>query len=154
MTAIDWSRTTHFKPSEWPAGTLERMEPELLHAVFELRKRCGASMIPSPLYDAHVRTTGTSRHSTQGGKRLSDATDIFVTSWPGVWKAWNEALKLPFGGIGLYADTQLGKPMPMLHLDMRPERVMWVRHSKTEYVYFNNNPMAFFAAINKYCRGA
>lgn len=60
------------------------------------------------------------------------------------------AQQLSFGGIGLYLDTQLGdKEMPMIHLDMRGERVMWVRY-KGIYYYYNNDPIEFFRILSAY----
>lgn len=156
MSEIDWAQTKYFAPHEWPAGVLPQMNPELLHEVFELRSRVSSAgaMTPSPLHDAHVRATGSSRHSTNNGQRLSDATDLFVASWTGLWEVWREAQRLGFGGIGVYADTRIaGKPRPMVHLDMRPERVLWLRHSGAQYVYYNSDPIAFFRAVADHCKG-
>lgn len=156
MSEIDWGRTQHFSPDEWPEGVLPKMNPELLHELFKLRARVSnyAAMTPSPLPDAHVRATGSSRHSTNNGQRLSDATDIFLASWKGLWEVLREAQRMNFGGIGVYADTRIaGKPSPMVHLDMRPERVLWLRHSGAQYVYYNSDPIAFFRAVADHCKG-
>ena len=151
MSKIDWTLTKNFKASEWPGRVTRKMEPSLFHELFSLRNEvpdwCG--MIPSPLAEAHVRAEGSSRHSTKGNTRLSDATDLFV-SWKALWPIFNEAQRHSFGGIGLYLDTHLGgKDMPMIHLDMRSDRLIWVRY-KGVYYYYNNDPIEFFRILSTY----
>ncbi|MBE0505885.1 MAG: hypothetical protein IBX50_04085 [Marinospirillum sp.] len=151
MQKIEWKRTKRFKPSEWPGDATEHMNPDLFNELFLLRDLVPSwcSMRPSPVYGAHVRPDGSSRHSTNGNSRLSDATDLFA-SWKAVWLIWQQACRMDFGGIGLYLDTQLGgKQMPMIHLDMRKNRVMWVRHNG-QYYYYENDPVIFFKIIAEY----
>jgi len=149
----NWSITDRFKRSEWPGDAADRLDPILMHAVFRLRDRVPSwcAMTPSPLYEGHIREKGGgSRHSTKGGERLSDATDLFLPSWKAAFLVWQEAQQMRFGGIGLYTDTVLGgEPTPMLHLDMRPGRLMWVRDETHGYVYFAANPRLFFEILSK-----
>lgn len=152
-STINFDSIKHFSANEWPAGTLPAMEAKIILALSEVRAKLPADhrMQPSPLFAAHVRTHGTSRHSTQGGKRLSDATDIFV---PGGWgharAAWLEAQRHEdIGGIGFYLDRWLGEPgniVPMLHFDCRPGRMLWVCKGN-EYVYFHSDPRRFFTLM-------
>jgi hypothetical protein len=147
---IDWTTTPYFKPEEWPDGTLEHMDGKLFEELFKLRAVSKKPMTPSPLYSAHVREVGNSRHSTQNYTRLSDATDMFLYSWKDAYTVWLQAVSMDFGGIGLYVDTVLdGKPRPMIHLDMRPNRILWIRHNKNEYVYYHKDPQKFLEILSK-----
>ena len=151
---LDWSLFDHFSASEWPDGTLEYMDANIIKVVSKLREELpdDYAMIPSPRKDAHVRHGYSgSRHSTKGTTRLSDATDIFM-SWDHIWKAWATAVQInDIGGLGIYTDTRYGwKSMPMLHIDTRPSypKVLWVR-SKGQYIYYNSNPVEFFKALGE-----
>lgn len=146
----DWDSTTFFKASEWPRDAAECLSPILLHEIFRLRERVPfhCRMTPSPVYEGHIRFKGGSRHSTDRGTRQPDASDLFLTSWRAAFIIWEEALQMNFGGIGLYTDTQLGgHARPMIHLDMRPERLMWVRSAEHGYVYFDSNPKLFLRIL-------
>jgi hypothetical protein len=154
---LDWSTIQRFRAGEWPDGTLQHMDGRLIRVLDRIRNRLpkGHSMTPSPLRGAHVRESGTSRHSTQGGRRLSDATDIFMR-WSTVWDAWAECLRDPaVGGLGIYVDTFLGdatRTRPMLHIDLRPERLMWVCWRVTSrvdpfYTYHHLNPLEFHKVL-------
>lgn len=151
MSKINWGLTKNFKAKEWPGRVTRKMDANLFHELFKLRSNvpswCG--MTPSPIIEAHVRQEGTSRHSTENGMRLSDATDLFV-SWKALWPIFKMAQQLSFGGIGLYLDTQLGgKEMPMIHLDMRDNRLVWVRYNGV-YYYYDNDPIEFFRVLSAY----
>jgi len=37
--------------------------------------------------------------------------------------------------------------MPMMHLDMRSDRLMWVRNADDGYVYFVNDPQLFLEIL-------
>jgi len=109
------------------------------------------SFYPSPVYGAHVRTVGTSRHSTQGGERLSDATDFFV-EWKHAWKALEELRRIPeIGGLGIYTDMMfkgVEGDYCMFHIDNRPERIEWVswrtdRNDSNKYVYLHSDPIMY-----------
>lgn len=149
---INFDAIKHFSANEWPAGALSLMEAKIILATAEIRAKLPADhrMKPSPLFAAHVRTSGTSRHSTQNGKRLSDATDIFMFDWAHARAAWLEAQRHEdIGGIGFYLDRWMGDPTnitPMLHFDCRPERMLWVCKDN-EYVYFHSDPRRFFTLM-------
>lgn len=124
----------HFTPDEWPNGVLAHIDPALIGQLDELRERLGRPIYPSPLAGAWTRFDGssTSRHYAVG--RLADAGDVFPEG--DIRDAWLAAQALPFGGIGVYFDTTYQhKPWPMLHLDLRPERVLWARIGRTRYIY-------------------
>ena len=166
LAAIDWAETTRFDPDEWPmiesgehAGdsVLAHMSPAVIEALVDLRDALPADHVinPSPVWQAHVRYSGTSRHSLElgGSARHSDATDVFL-AWRHVWLAWALAQRIQdIGGIGLYLDTHLdGKSRPMLHIDTRPERLLWVRYTiqgEPRYVYLHREPATFFSVIAK-----
>lgn len=133
-----FQKIRHFKPAEWPPGVLEHLDPALIGQLDELRQRLGRPIYPSPLAGAWARFDGstTSRHYAVG--RLSDAGDIFPAG--DVREAWLIAQDLPFGGIGIYFDTLYqNRPWPMLHLDLRPNRVLWARVSRNRYIYPANS---------------
>lgn len=149
-SSLDWSKVKFFTANEWPPGTLEHMSAELIQVLDEIRQKLprGHAIEPSGLFEAHVRHThGNSRHETKGGSRLSDATDFFM-QWGTVWDAWKEAQRHPkVGGIGIYFDSVTGRPF--MHIDLRPERILWVRHAG-KYTYFNQNPIEFFKVLTEH----
>lgn len=146
-TELDWSKIVFFSPGEWPDGTLEHMSAELIQVLDEIRQSLPPrhGMQPSGLYESHVRhTDGNSRHETKSGTRLSDATDFFM-QWSTVWTAWLLAQRNPkVGGIGIYFDSITGRPF--MHIDLRPERMLWVR-DQGKYTYFHKNPTEFFKVL-------
>jgi hypothetical protein len=155
-SAIDWSLIHRLSPDEWPDGVLERMDGRVIQALGLIRSQIPDSheIIPSPVPGAHVRDTGTSRHST-AGNRLSDATDVFM-AWPHVWAALQIARRTAWiGGIGLYTDMMLrGREgdYAMLHIDLRPQRLEWVawrksRNHPTQYVYLHADPLKYHRII-------
>ena len=152
MQNTDWSLTSKFSSSEWPSRVAEALDPKLMHELFRLRGAVPDScyMVPSPLFAAHIRNEGNSRHSTKKGTRQSDATDLFMGSWKAAFTIWGKAIEMNFGGIGLYTDTQLGgKRRPMIHLDMRDDRLMWVRDAVHGYVYYKNDPFTFLMILSQ-----
>ena len=151
---IKWSTIDHFSPGEWPVGVLDQMDSGVIFALDTVRNEAGVIMRPSPVPEAHVRDSGASRHSTQGGTRLSDATDVFVwDSWEDALKVWQEAQRVPeLGGIGIYVNRKWGEPMPMLHFDCRPDRLLWVCRTnpttgKDQYIYLHSDPVLFFEVL-------
>lgn len=149
---LNWSEINFFNAEEWPSGTLPHMSARLIYVLDEIRAKLpkGHTMQPSGLAEAHVRHThGNSRHETKGGTRLSDATDVFM-QWNTVWAAWLEAQRHPeVGGLGIYFDSITGRPF--MHIDLRPERMLWVRH-EGKYTYFHHNPIAFFKVLAEHGR--
>ena len=128
---LDWGELPNFSPEEWPGGVLSQMSADLVLCVQEVRRHTGP-LYPSPVAGAHVRDSGASRHSTEGGERLSDATDLFC-EWRHVSDIVAEALAHPgINGIGLYNAMIFrgGEPgdWAMVHLDARPpsEAACWL----------------------------
>src|SRR5690554_5649187 len=122
-----------FTQSEWPEGVLQQMSPRPIEALFALRNTLPADcgLIPSPVYGAHVRKQGTSRHSIQNGTRLSDATDFFAKREYALL-VWQNMIRLSgVNGIGIYQHSFYNGSLDgftMFHLDTRPadEFAMWV----------------------------
>ena len=157
---LDWKAIDRFSADEWPDGVLDRMDPQVIQTLANIRNKLpdDHAMIPSPVPAAHVRTTGESRHSTQGGKRLSDATDVFM-SWRHVWRAWMWAQRcVSVGGLGIYTDMKYSGEvgaMAMLHIDCRQDRVVWVGHGRdpVEYTYLVREPIKFHRIIGERAKG-
>lgn len=133
--ALDFGELDHFSADEFPEGVLMRMEADLILGLNEYRETLGHAVVPSPVLGGWYRLDGsvTSRHYAVN--RLSDACDVFprcdirdalLVAMGCVW----------WGGIGVYLDTTgpSGHPEPMLHLDMRPDRVIWMRY-EGRYIY-------------------
>jgi len=133
-------------PDEWPNGVLEQMDPALFNnAVIPLRQMSGIAMTPSPLPEAHVRHEGESRHSTKRGTRLSDATDLFINGSQAA-DMWRLAQRIPdIGGFGMYFDTN---PSIMIHIDTRPDRLLWIRVGGA-YIYEHRDPAFFYTQLGR-----
>ncbi len=131
---LDFSEVNYFSIDEWPGDSLAHIDADLVLALSEYRDRLGHGVVPSPVVDGWYRTDGskTSRHYAVG--RLSDAGDVFPQC--DIRKALMVAMGWGWGGIGVYLDTTgpSGKPEPMLHLDMRQGRVIWMRYNG-RYIY-------------------
>lgn len=132
---LDFAELDHFSRGEFPGDVLERVEDELILSLNEYRGRLGYPVVPSPLVEGWYRAEGseTSRHYAVG--RLSDAGDLFPQC--DIRRAFLVAQGCEwFGGIGIYLDTNGpdGKPQPMIHLDLRPERIIWMRY-EGRYIY-------------------
>lgn len=156
--ALDWNNIANFRANEWPAGVLHNMQARIIEAVADIRAQLPADhrMTPSPAVKAHVRDTGTSRHSIEGGRRLSDATDIFMDHWAHAYAAWEIALHHPgIGGLGFYLDKWIHSPgnsKPMLHFDGRDEKIFWVCYrgpNGDHYVYHHRNPERFHDLMSR-----
>jgi hypothetical protein len=135
------------QPTEWPNGTIEKMDPKILKAAIALRTESGIPMTPSPIYKGHVRQNGNSRHSIKEGKRLSDATDFFVKSdVKSIYKIIQSiSTVLEIRGWGVYFDT---KPSVMFHIDCRPDCLEWIRVNG-KYIYAVNNPSLYYSELAK-----
>lgn len=142
---INWPKA--FKRTEWPSNSVDYMSEELFNlALFPLREQSGVPMWPSKLFDAHVRYTGTSQHSTNGGARKSTATDMHVKTKAELAKVFTHAMRIPaIGGIGLYFDTNV----PMFHIDTREKFAAWLRVDG-EYIYLNADPVRFYKTLGEY----
>jgi hypothetical protein len=123
---------------------LSNVDAALILALQSIRTTYGIPITPSPLQDAWSRTTGskTSRHYAVG--RLSDAGDVFPEREK-ILDLWLQVQELDYiGGIGLYVDTKGpdGKPWPMMHIDLRPNRLLWtsdVVYKERKYYYFKQD---------------
>jgi len=153
---VKWKEIKHFSPKEWPViedgalagdNVLEHMDPELVVKLDRLRDAIGSPLHPSPVWKAHVRYTGTSRHSLYvTHDRISDATDFFV-DWDALWLAQDLARKFFSGGIGIYLDVEYrGRPWPMMHCDLRPEPLRWVRENGV-YTYLHQSPAEYHSIL-------
>lgn len=148
---LDFSKFAHLTKYDWPRGVLENMDAKVIILMDELQSfNSKFSMVPSPECDSHVRNSNTrNRHDICNGNRLSDATDFFM-DWDVLRKFYDAAIKHPnLGGLGLYFDSELyGENLPMVHIDCRSDRVMWIRHrpdpnKDSIYVYQHKNPKDF-----------
>ena len=128
----------HFKESEFPAGELGLADPRIIQALDEFRHRLGKPIEPSPVKGALARPDGEAKGSRHyAHNRLSDAVDVFPQC--NIADAWLLAVTSGlFGGVGFYLDT---KPGPLLHLDLREERLMWAR-IRGSYIYPAHGPGA------------
>lgn len=165
LDVVDFNASPFFSAREWPSAdalggvnVLKHMTPGIIRTLFDLRASVPEDhrMHPSPAWGAHVRPYGDSRHSISwdGTPRLSDATDFFM-DWEHVFYAWEQAQRIKeIGGLGIYFDTKLGGALtPMLHIDNRPERLLWVRYTemtKQRYIYHADNPAVFHSIMGRY----
>ena len=155
---MDWQTVRWFRPGEWPGDVLQHMSRRVVRVLDDVRRTLPGShaMTPSPKERAHVRhEEGISRHCTDRGTRLADATDVYM-QWAHVWDAWNAALANPdVGGLGLYPDMLWAGRVggrAMLHIDTRPERLVWVGWRENpkapmQYIYMTSDPLAFHRII-------
>lgn len=132
---------------EWPGSVIEDMHPSILSAAVDVRMESGVPMTPSSIIEAHVRHEGDSRHSTEGGTRLSDATDYFIPSdVDSTYKMIQAVQRHPsIGGWGVYFDT---KPSVMFHIDGRPQPLQWLRVNGI-YIYAYKDPAFYYAELAK-----
>jgi len=120
---------------------LSDIDAALITTLQSVRTTYGSPITPSPLQEGWSRMNGskTSRHYAVG--RLSDAGDIFPDR-DRVLDLWLQIQQRgDIGGIGLYVDTNGvdGKPWPMIHIDLRLDRLLWtsdILRGKRKYHYF------------------
>ena len=140
------------KRSEWPQEIIEYMSDEIIELAQVVREFTVCVMIPSPLSAAHVRfTNGSSLHCVgEGGQYKSQATDIYINPNE-VNRFMTQVQRVSaVGAIGLYFDTDLnGARRPMVHIDTRPERLLWVcpdrckKKEKRRYIYKHIEPVQY-----------
>lgn len=157
---LDWqaSVTENLQPNEWPDDVLGYMTAGVILELSDLREQVGAPVWPSPVPRAHVREEDSiSRHSLKNGARLSDATDFFLR-WADAPAYLRHAMRSErIGGIGIYDSMKFrGGPGTycMMHIDTRPERVMWVGNGRepVEYVLEHSQPKRFYQLISAMLR--
>ena len=128
----------NFHEPEFPSGALRLTDASLLSLLQSLRTQWDQSIHPSRHPDGWARMAGrpSSRHYAVG--RLSDAGDIFPTG--NVINFWQMCVAdQSVGGLGIYFDTRRGplQPGPMIHIDLRPRRLLWSRIAGV-YYYFSD----------------
>lgn len=144
----DWPN--QFEAGDWPDKVLDKMDSLVLtEIIFPLRAMSGIAIWPSAFYGSHIRETGTSQHSIEGG-RLSTATDMHVATIDKMLRVMAYAESMPsVGGIGIYFNTNT----PMLHLDGRKGRLVWlcyeVGKGKPIYLYRENDPIKFYKKLGE-----
>lgn len=157
---LDFSTLNYFKAHEFPSDVLSYMDSRLIKKLDEYRKALGHSLTPSPLRAGWVREGGStgSQHyigpvqrnsdGTLESRRLSGAGDLFPARSCDLRHAFMTALRLGFGGIGVYLDTRgpMGTQQYMIHLDIRegtPQ--VWMRDDgKYIYPYRGDTEMDLF----------
>lgn len=128
---------------------LDRVGARLVLAIQRFRDVSGIALIPSPVIAGWARNTGSANSQHWALGRLSTAGDLFPARGKAL-SAWLNAIGMPeFGGVGIYNDTNGpdGRPWVMIHVDLRPESVWWIRDTG-RYLYHSTAPDAFWAAIH------
>lgn len=120
-------KVKYFRKEEFSEDPTIYADVNLIKRLDLLRGFLNTPIFPSPAPGALARFDGrgSSRHYAK--YRLSDAIDIFVKEDP--FKTFSSIL---FSGyfyrVGVYFDTTFqGKPLPMFHLDLKPEKLLWMR---------------------------
>jgi hypothetical protein len=121
--------TEHFTPEEFRDWS-DDMSPRLVTMIDVLRHMIGSAIVISPHPDSLGRELGRNSESAHNidlwGEVL--AADWFiphVTTRGAVEGVADTMRKIGFTGIGVYTDTVYGgKPLPMFHGDVRPNRKM------------------------------
>lgn len=157
---LDFSTLRYFAAHEFPSDVLPFMDARLIKKLDEFRAALGYSLVPSPLRAGWVREGGStgSQHyigpvqrnsdGTLQSRRLSTAADLFPAPSCDIRHALMTALRMGFGGIGIYLDTHgpTGRPQPMIHVDIRggtPQ--LWLRDDgKYLYPYRGDAEMDLF----------
>lgn len=132
---LDFDQVDHFSRGEFPGDVLEHVEADFILGLSEYRKRLGKQIAPSPVIAGWYRLKGRKGSRHYAVDRLSDAGDIFPQC--DIRDALLVAMACDWwGGIGVYLDTTgpSGKPEPMMHLDGRDNRVIWMRY-EGRYIY-------------------
>lgn len=108
----------------------DEMSPRLLTMDDVLRFQVGSPMVISPHPDSLGRSLGAGDESTHNIDHWREvlANDFFflhVTTRGAVEDVVDRMRKIGFTGIGVYTDTVYnGRPHPMFHGDVRPDRKM------------------------------
>jgi len=138
-----WHFFNNFTKEEFPEGVLHYLMYDVVYYLQELRTYIDAPILINPLVSAWIRPEQQdTAHSTNSGKELSTAGDVFVhkEDW---FKIMTYAPKF-FRGVGLYLDKTLnGENLPMFHLDIyhgqinRPRPLFWTHTNDGGYRYDN-----------------
>ena len=147
-----------FNKNEFLPGKLELTDANVLLNLRKLRLDWGQPIHPSRHDHGLARTNPqfkNSQHYAVG--RLSTAIDFFPTG--NVIAFWEMCKQYSFiGGLGIYFDTNRSnlQPGPMIHIDLRPNRILWVRIYR-KYIYLNNQTslsdwILLYDEISKYLK--
>ena len=115
---------------------MSKIDKKLILKLQKKRNSTDIPIIPSPLRDGWYRLSGSSASRHYAVNRRSDAGDLFVKRGC-IIDFWLDCVKdSEIGGIGLYFDTTGpdGKFWPMIHIDLRQNKTLWVRKNK-KYIY-------------------
>lgn len=143
--------TKQIKASEMPDNTLEYMDARIFSdIIIPLREGTNIPMWPSSLTRAHVRHEhGKGAHHTNDKSNLAYGTDWHSKTYSNILRIANYLETMAsVGGIGIYFNTNT----PMFHVDLhsfRGKRLMWLVTSTGEYIYRENNPIAFYIELGK-----
>jgi len=132
---LDFTMVNYLSRDEFPGDSLEHVSADLILGLSEFRERLGAPIVPSPLVAGWYRKDGSKRSRHYAVGRLADGGDFFPRC--DIRLAFLVATGCEwFGGIGVYLDTNgpSGRPEPMMHLDCRGKRTIWLRY-EGRYIY-------------------
>lgn len=109
---------------------MTKLDAALILKLQDLRSRTGIPVTPSPVIAGWYREGGSTTSRHYAVNRLSDAGDVFPARGK-IMDFWLACVIDPhIGGVGFYMDTNGpdGRFWPMVHIDMRPQKALWVRH--------------------------
>lgn len=131
---IDYNEIRYFKEVKDRKDAIG-LFPDLLYMVDEFRSVLNKPMSVSPLQGTLVALDGHNPTSFHYPSRGARAGDFFPHCDPYTTQA--ALMKFnPFTGIGFYFDTHFnGKPLMMMHFDLRPaksvyDKMYWIRDPK------------------------
>ena len=121
------NQVNNFSPDEFPKHALDRTQAVVLTKLQNLRHIWDNPIHPSRHSDGWARFEGSENSRHYAVNRLSDAGDFFPEG--NVFEFWLLMQQTKWGGIGIYFDTRRGRlqPGPMIHGDLREERILWCR---------------------------
>ena len=139
----------NFKFTEFSEDPDEHAHPYLLEAIQRYRTLLGKPFHPSPAPGALARFELDdiySEHYALG--QMSKALDVFPDC--DIFKAFMIAIRSGlFNGAGVYFDTHYkGAYKPMLHLDLRFDKLMWFR-SGGVYTY-DTDPDFYWKLLSQF----
>ena len=133
---------------EWADDT----SPRLVTMLDILRHRIGSPIVISPNPNSLGRESGRHDESAHNVDRWDEvlAADFFiphVSTRAAAESVLHEMEGIGFTGIGLYSDTMYyGKPLPMFHGDVRPDRDMG---DPAEWGRVNGRQVSIMLALQK-----
>lgn len=128
-------------------GNLSLVDPKLIYLTHDFRLYLNKPLIISPVKGAVYADNGHHDQSwhklIKGRNSLTMAMDVFPKC--DIAFAWLNALRFPFGGVGVYPFARFGKLKGMLHLDIRPtsNKVLWFRDERMQYHYLHDPDEVF-----------